>query len=311
MTCTSRCRVALCIFILGRQVLSAQVESSKSAAPVYVGLLDDSREQMSNWRSGVASERVIRPAFEKRGNEWKPIVSQSFPHRFTWIVSFNGTELGKVTSQDPSGRDLAAGHPPFLSFVQTILTPASQTPSVGSPSTKYSAMGLGPTKGRRPLVVDSRPPNGDPDDWKRISGPTSEVAALVRAAFRSDLPHANQCKKESVVRQNWKFPDSSLAFVTSYVSNKGSYLVETSLDAGDCGYVDDPNDPLSEPWFFVSKDGQTRRIGSFMKLLDAGDYDGDGRSELIFILNQPEDLDGFILFDSNLRKQASLTWTYH
>jgi hypothetical protein len=48
-----------------------------------------------------------------------------------------------------------------------------------------------------------------------------------------------------------------------------------------------------------------------MSLLDAGDYDDDGRSELIFFLSQPEQTDGFILFDADLRKQASLLWTYH
>ena len=48
-----------------------------------------------------------------------------------------------------------------------------------------------------------------------------------------------------------------------------------------------------------------------MSLLDSGDYDNNGRSELIFLLNEPEDTDGFILFDADLRKQADLFWTYH
>jgi hypothetical protein len=75
--------------------------------------------------------------------------------------------------------------------------------------------------------------------------------------------------------------------------------------------VDDPGDPLSEPWFFVSPNGTVRRIGSFMSLLDAGDYDNDGKSELVFFLSQGEDTDGFVLFDASLQKQASLTWHYH
>jgi hypothetical protein len=83
------------------------------------------------------------------------------------------------------------------------------------------------------------------------------------------------------------------------------------LNAGECGYVDDPNNADSSPWFFVSADGHARRIGSFMSLLDAGDYDNEGRSEVIFILEQPEDTEGFVLFDADMHKAASLLWTYH
>jgi hypothetical protein len=57
--------------------------------------------------------------------------------------------------------------------------------------------------------------------------------------------------------------------------------------------------------------GTARDGNRSMALLDAGDYDNDGSSELIFFLSQPEDTDGFVLFDGRSRKQASLTWTYH
>jgi hypothetical protein len=81
--------------------------------------------------------------------------------------------------------------------------------------------------------------------------------------------------------------------------------------AGDCGYVDDPNGPLASPRFFVTSHGEARRIGAFMSLLDAGDYDDDGRSEVIFMIEQPEDTEGFVLFDADMHKRASLLWTYH
>jgi hypothetical protein len=192
-----------------------------------------------------------------------------------------------------------------------ILTPGPAIPTIGTPSPEYAPMGMGPTEGRRPLVVISKPYFRDPDGWKRIAKPPEEIVTLVRAAFRRDFPNVVRCKNEEVIQRDWKFPDSSLAFSSVYASNKGAYLIEVHLDAGDCGYIDDPDDPLSQPWFFVSVDGSLRRIGSFMSLLDTGDYDNDGRSELIFYLNQPEDTDGFVLFDSSLKKQASLTWTYH
>ncbi len=113
------------------------------------------------------------------------------------------------------------------------------------------------------------------------------------------------------MQPNWKFPDSALALPIAYSSNKHSFLVKASLNAGDCGWVDQPDDRLSEPWFFVSGDGTVRRIGSFLSLLDAGDYDNDGKSEVVFLLSQGENTDGFGLFDANFEKQVSALWHYH
>jgi hypothetical protein len=121
----------------------------------------------------------------------------------------------------------------------------------------------------------------------------------------------DRCENEKVVQRNWEFPDSALVLSVAYASNKRSFLVEAALDAGNCGLINDSNDPLSDPWFFVAAGGTLRRIGSFMSFLDVGDYDNDSRSELVFFLSQPEDTDGFVLYDATLGKPVTLTWTYH
>lgn len=78
-----------------------------------------------------------------------------------------------------------------------------------------------------------------------------------------------------------------------------------------CGYISEPEEPESEPWFFVSSDGNVRRIGSFLTLLDAADYDSDGSSEVVFVLSQGDNTDGFVLFDGNFEKRVTVTWHYH
>jgi hypothetical protein len=198
-----------------------------------------------------------------------------------------------------------------LTKYQFIVSSADEIPSVGNASERFAPMATGPTKGRRPLVVVSKPNCSDPDGWKRSEHLPDEIASIVRKEFRREFPSTDRCKDEEITVKNWKFPDSALTFPVVYASNKNSYLVEASLNAGDCGYVDDPNDPLADPWFFVSADRRVKHFGSFLYLLDAGDYDGDGRSELIFMLNQPEDTDGFVLYNADLKEQARLAWTYH
>jgi len=304
--------ILLCVTFLGR-ILYAQASPATSSLKIYVGFLDDDRKEMANWKPGVSHQRLIRPAFEKIGSAWHVAKFSSLPRRMQWAVAFNGRNLGHVESEaNLNGAEPEQSNIGFLTLTQGITTPAAAIPSVGVPSSRYAGLiAMGPGKVRRPLVVVSKPYVSDPDIWKRLPQPPHEIARQVRAAFRRDFPHVNRCQNEEVLQHGWNFPDSSLKLPIVYASNKNSFLIQTSLNAGDCGYVDDPNDPLSEPWFFASADGSVQRIGSFMSLLDAGDYDNDGRSELIFFLSRPEDTDGFILFDAHLHRQASFLWSYH
>lgn len=295
-------RILICTLLL-EGTLGAQTLPLKPRDTVYLGFLDDAREEMVNWKPGVASKRVIRPAFERTASGWKEFDLLSMPLRLKWTIAFDGRNLGQVESQGNEGGG--------LTVFQTILTPAVAVPSIGSPSGQFAGLlQAGETKLRRPLVAVSKPYFRDPDGWKRARLP-DEAGVLVRKAFRREYPHVFRCKDEEIAERNWSFPDSALTFPVVYGSNKGSFLVEASLKAGECGYVDDPDDPTSEPWFFVSHDRAVRRIGSFMTLLDAGDYDDDGQSEVVFFLSQGENTDGFVLYDATFAKPITLTWHYH
>ena len=47
-----------------------------------------------------------------------------------------------------------------------------------------------------------------------------------------------------------------------------------------------------------------------LSLVDAGDYDADGKSELIFFLSGYNE-DGYALFYDSNRKSVRWTWSYH
>jgi hypothetical protein len=278
---------------------------------IYVGFLDDYREEMVNWKAGVAHSRIVRPAFERNGDAWREVVSSTMPHRTKWMIAFDSKTLGELESEiDANG---AADDSVRLTPSQTILTPAISIPIVGKPTQDFAGtLAIGPTTARRPLVIISKPYFKDPDGWKRPTKLSAEIAELVRKQFRIDFPHVDRCgQNEDVLEHDWRFPDSALNLPVAYSSNKHSFLVETQLNAGVCGYVDDPDDPLSDPWFFVSSDSKIRRIGSFMSVLDAGDYDNDGSWEVVFFLSQPEDADGFVMFYRDFQRSVRLVWSYH
>lgn len=301
MNTRSSIRVLISIVFLAIPVCS-QSRQGDAHNQVYVGILDDAREEMVNWKPGVAQERVVRPVFEKSEKGWMEVDARFLPQHMMWTVAFDGKNLGTVETQTSS-----QGFTP----VQKILNPHSAIPLVGTPSEQFAGLlGGEQTKVRRPLIVVTKPNFHDPDGWKRAKLP-DEIGALVRTAFRRDYPHIDRCKDEEVVQRNWKFPDSALSFPVAYGSNKHSFLVQASLDTGNCGYISKPEEPESEPWFFVSSEGSVRRIGSFLTLLDAGDYDNDGRSEVVFLLSQGENTDGFVLFDAAFDKPVTFTWHYH
>jgi len=221
----------------------------------------------------------------------------------SWTIAFAGGKLGEVRS-----RPILEATSEIDSGTHMILTAPAGVPAIGKPSDDFADFG-GPGKMRRPLVVVSQANFQDPDSWKRVMA-SGMLTTLVHRYFRQEFPHIYDCDEEKPRNADVAVPDSDIQLRTTYESNKNSFLVEVQLKHRNC-YVDDANDPWANQWYFVSAGRAIHRIGAFMRLLDAGDYDADGKSEVLFFLTQPEDTDGYVLFYDEFRKKVSLTWSYH
>ena len=302
--------VAAATLVCAAQLVNSTSESEK----VYVGILDDAREEIWRGKTGVIDRRIVMPAFEKSDSEWRTVTCFR-PPKVKWTVAFDGKTLGQIESQaSPDEGNADQINSNFSRAKQIILTSFADVPTVGKASQEFTGVSslLGLTTVRRPLVVVSKPYYSDPDHWKRALLP-EEIAQIVRQAFRRQYPHVDRCEQEQIAERDWKFPDSALVVVTAYASNKNSYLVAVSLNAGDCGWGGQPDDPLDSfvhQWFFVAADHSVRRIGGFEKLLDAGDYDNDGRSELIFFSTRSESSDAYDLLYAEFRKKVDLEVGY-
>jgi hypothetical protein len=293
-------------------VMSAQ---SGNNDPVYVGILDDARERAWRGKADSDAPRLVMPAFEKTGTEWRAISSFS-PLEVKWTISFDGKDLGEIethaNTKEGSADQLSS---PESRAKQSIVTPAASVPVVGKPSRDFTGASflVGLKTVHRPLVAISKPYYRDPDGWKRTQLP-EKIAALVRTGFRGQYPHVGRCKDEAIVERDWKYPDSALTLPTTYASKKNSFLVAVRLNAGDCGWggrPDDAADPWVLQWFLVAPDGRVRRVGGFEELLDAGDYDNDGRSEIIFFSTRSEHSDAYdLLYGDDLEKRTTLVVGY-
>ena len=319
----TRCRrrsiaTALVSFLLMVLSTSGAVKLPQSSAmvgTVYVGILDDAREHA--WHGKVDGDglRLVMPAFEKTGTEWQGVSSFS-PLEMKWTISFDGKNLGAIeTRANTKGGSADQLSSPESRAKQTIVTRAASVPVVGKPSRAFvgASFLVGLKTVHRPLIAVSKPYYRDPDGWKRAQVP-EKIAALVRTGFRGQYPHVDRCEHEAIAEHDWKYPDSALTLPAAYASNKNFFLVAVRLKAGDCGWggrPDDPVDPWVLQWFLVGAGGSVRRVGGFEELLDAGDYDNDGRSEIIFFSTRSERSDAYdLLYGDNLEKRATLVIGY-
>jgi hypothetical protein len=67
---------------------------------------------------------------------------------------------------------------------------------------------------------------------------------------------------------------------------------------------------IPDPWFLIARSGAVRYLESGMFLVDAGDYDGDGKSELLFSLND-YNRGGYRIYYDDFKKSADFKFSYH
>jgi hypothetical protein len=302
----------LCVEVprLGRQTQSQR-------ETIYVGFIQDDRLELARKNandSDPAKNRVIIAAFSREANGWKTL--DRLTRNVKWTIAFDGRNLGEVETRPSPASEMAVNPNPadasstYAHAVQTICTPEGKVPAIGKPGNKFA--GAFETVVRRPLVVVSQPNFMDPDRWKPATVP-AELAQPVRVAFGQAHQHVRQCDSQGEpLKQDWDVPESELAIVGTYASNKGSFLVETQLKHHHCVFdIGEKNLTNLEgtQWFFVDRDRAVRSLGNDWQLVDAGDYDADGKSEVVFFFGDSETgREAYILFYDDF--QSQVTWSY-
>lgn len=288
-----------------------------NAGMIYVGALENRIDLQSEYtyhnNQDTAVKQVVRIIFYKEADEWHSLQnsigdSTLYPAKVEWTIAFDGKDIGTFHSESQ----------PILFIDATWTYPRDayhspvekNLPIIGSldsnfPSWQYE-------KNYRPLVVISQPNCKDPDNWKPFS-PSQKMSEDLYPIYKEYILRTLDIDTVKL---------SHMVFLKSYQSERSDQLIQLGMQSrcNDEYFIAFPI------WIYVSNSGRIKNISEtidykFMQesddddfsrcsVIDAGDYDNDGKSEVIFWTDR-YDGDGYALFYDDFNKMVDFVWRYH
>jgi len=307
-TLSSYSVVLLLMLIVLSNIANAQ--SSNKPSNVTLGILEDQPGEYI----GKPNYRVVRAIFKRDRDGWSAFPSKAesvselqslrekFPKQMKWTIAFDGKSLGTISTQVQS----------VFHFYSNVgfedINSESAIPTVGKRSTEYSGF-LG-TPVYRPLVAVSQPMFSDPGKWKPSTLKDDQLAA-VREQFRVKFPKVSNCKSpnENNLRQSM-YSNGDIRIRKQYSSISGEHLVEIGLNVQHCDDILDDDSPYNGHWFLIRSNGSIEYLGFGLRLVDAGDYDNDGQSEVIFQISG-YNRGGYKMYYQDFQKSVAFVFGYH
>lgn len=161
----------------------------------------------------------------------------------------------------------------------------------------------------RPLLASSSPAAPDPDSWDAANVPPESVAAI-RVAFRGLFTRVLNCATEgSGNARPVTYQDSGIQISDSAAAVNGWTVATAQLNGYRCdGSLDDT--AFAPQTFAVSPKGEARYLGEGLQFVDAADFDGDGKSEVVFAITRGNE-GGYDLRYNDFAGQAVFAFNYH
>lgn len=266
--------------------------------PTYLGVLE----------AGQDSGFSVRLAFRFENGRWEAMphdagdpealakLAALYPAKASWTIALDGKNIGSVASVRPRTYER------YRDVGLEALTPDSKAPAIRSGAQAFETWDGTPRY--RPLAAVSRPNFSDPDHWKPFR-PSASLGQQAHAAFRKAIALDPGCDN----RPTRDYPEAYIQLLEkAYRSSRGDVLLALRADPSK-NRCDVQDAEWRSVWFLV-RDNAVTWIGNGLALIDAGDYDGDGISELLF-QSSGYNLDGYVLFNVRDATAQRFEWSYH
>ena len=187
--------------------------------------------------------------------------------------------------------------------LQTI-APAVTIPTVGEKTAEFA--GFHADTKYRPLATVSHHNVFDPHGWHAASLSSEEITAL-RRAFRTKFPNVQNCIGPDDRLQPWRYSDADIHLDHSFTSRSNWKIATVWLESR----CDGPDDAGFEAQVLaINPTGGISFVGENLSFLDAGDYDADGRSEVLFLISG-YNRGGYALLFDDFKRSAVFEFSYH
>jgi hypothetical protein len=214
-------------------------------------------------------------------------ITSQYPSHARWFIGFNGRKLATLKSHSPADFEW------YANVGLQEVDQQSQFPKIGAKSKDFG--GFTGEAVYRPLVANSGPFFTDPEGWKRAVPPKG-VEDAFRAAFRHKSPKfCPQSEDGETPAAPVKYENSQVQIKKAYRSNRGTWIAEIHLN--------DPKACEYDRWFVVAPDGSAAYLDEGVWLVDAGDFNKDGESEVLFSISR-YDRGGYELFYDHSQSES-------
>ncbi len=280
-----------------------------SDRPIIIGVLEDN----SGHYAGDSSYRSVRAVIEKKGDVWQAFpndcrdqdclrkITKVYPAEVKWTIAFDGKNIGQVTSRTPNDFKW------YSDVGQQEITSKGPVPTIGARSSEFG--GYTGARVYRPLIAISEPYFKDPETWKPFVA-SPELTRVLQQAFSKKFPNlCHSIETDGDKLEPLHYRNEDIKLVKAYASISGWVLARLHLDAIDCKDIEAGSD-IDDPWFAFDGKKSITYLDSGMWLLDAGDYDNDGRSEIIFSIDR-ENEGGYEIYYKDFRQHTTFKFNYH
>jgi hypothetical protein len=270
---------------------------------VIVGMLEYTKGDRAS------SQFYVRILFKKSGTEWVLFnnndenhdylqsITKIYPPKINWTITFDGKKLDELVGVTPER----------FKYISSIgcqnLAFDANVPTVGKPTKEFATWT--DDEVYRPLVAVSKPFFKDPEKWKPLKTTDKDLLRRLKVEVRKSSPTC-ECSEyddgETPCRPV-KYSDDQILLEKQYQSDRGWKLAKLRLKCAE--RFNQPN-----YMYAISPTGSVIKLGRGLTLVDVGDYDNDGRSELIFFkgdYNQDE----YLIYYDDFSKRTTFGWNYH